>query len=184
MKEDPDLVERLRQGDDAAWGQVYINNLPMIRKLGYSQNFPEDVIDDVVQDTMLCAVKGIDRFNNCSKLSTWIFRIAINHYRQQINRKTRKTRGYCAYKESVRMTGTNTDGYVRRQLEARSDIIKVSRSLSIYTPRSYESIMLNAFGYTLNEISEIIDAPVSTAGSRLQVGRRDLRERRDLGLLQ
>jgi len=182
--EDPDLVERLRKGDCDLWKKVYNDNLKNTRSLGYSQGFSLEVIDDIVQDTMLSAFKCIGSFQNNSKLSTWIYSIAKNCYRQQINYTKRRTRDSRACNDVSKMLGTNTDGYLRRQLEARNGIVRVSETLIYSRPRTYESVMLKAIGYSLNEIASLTGRSVSTVGSRVQLGRRVLKERRESGFLQ
>ena len=48
--------------------------------------------EEVVQDTLLAALKGIDRFKNESSLKTWVYSIAINKSKDVLKYKSRKKR--------------------------------------------------------------------------------------------
>ena len=58
--------------------------------LSYLQN-KEDA-EEVVQDTLIATINGIDNFKNESALKTWVFRIAINKAKDAIKYKHRKKR--------------------------------------------------------------------------------------------
>jgi len=87
LVEDPGearLVERLRAGDEDAFAELvrtYHSSLLRVARLFVPT---AAVAEDVVQETWLGVVKGIDRFEGRSSLKTWIFRILTN---------TAKTRG-------------------------------------------------------------------------------------------
>ncbi len=81
---DEQLVERLRARDEAAFEELVRRyNAPLLR---FARQFvPTAVLaEDVVAETWLGVLKGIDRFEGRSSLKTWIFRILAN---------TAKTRG-------------------------------------------------------------------------------------------
>jgi RNA polymerase sigma-70 factor (ECF subfamily) len=81
---DARLVERLRAGDEGAFAELvsrYNSSLLRVARLFVPT---AALAEDVVQETWLGVVKGIDRFEGRSSLKTWIFRILTN---------TAKTRG-------------------------------------------------------------------------------------------
>lgn len=77
------LVEALRAGDEGAFADVVTANTPWLTRLA-RQYVPTDAIAmDVVQDTWLAVVRGIDRFEGRSSLRTWIARILMNQARSR-----------------------------------------------------------------------------------------------------
>ena len=48
--------------------------------------------EEVVQDTLIATLNGIENFKNQSSLKTWVFRIAINKSKDLIKYKNRKKR--------------------------------------------------------------------------------------------
>lgn len=75
---DEELVAALRQGDEQAFTQlVTALHGPLLRvALMYVAN--RAVAEDVIQQTWLGVLQGLDRFEGRSALRTWIFRILVN----------------------------------------------------------------------------------------------------------
>jgi RNA polymerase sigma-70 factor, ECF subfamily len=79
--DDAALVERLRGGDEEAFVTLVERyHGPLLRLAGSFVSSPA-VAEEVVQDTWLGVVKGIERFEGRSSLKTWLFRILVNRAR-------------------------------------------------------------------------------------------------------
>src|SRR5829696_2626045 len=61
-----------------------------LRRLARTFVRTDALADDVVQETWLAVVKGIDRFESRSSLKTWIFRILVNRARTRAVREARQ----------------------------------------------------------------------------------------------
>ena len=76
--EEKALLDALRAGDPDAFGSLIDRyHSPLIR-LAMSYVATREAAEDVVQETWLAVMAGIDRFEGRSSLKTWIFRILIN----------------------------------------------------------------------------------------------------------
>jgi RNA polymerase sigma-70 factor (ECF subfamily) len=76
--EDLQLVNALRAGDEAAFASlVGAHHAAMIR-LAMLYVPSRAVAEEVVQETWLAVLRGIDRFEGRSSLKTWMFRILTN----------------------------------------------------------------------------------------------------------
>jgi RNA polymerase sigma-70 factor, ECF subfamily len=76
--EDAALVARLREGDEAAFMELIDRyGATMVR---VAQMYVRDraTAEEVVQETWLAVLNGIDRFEGRSSLKTWLFRILTN----------------------------------------------------------------------------------------------------------
>jgi len=84
-----ELVERLRMKDvDAFTALVELYHMPMVRlALTFVPN--RSVAEEVVQDTWLGVINGIDHFEERSSLKTWMFRILVNRARKTGARERR-----------------------------------------------------------------------------------------------
>ena len=81
MESDGDLLLRLRSGDERAFVTLVERyHEPMLR-LAVSFVPSHAVAEEVVQDTWLAVLHGLDGFEGRSSLRTWVFRILVNRAR-------------------------------------------------------------------------------------------------------
>lgn len=86
---DSQLVARLRAGDEDAF--VELVDLYGASLLGVARIYVKDraAAEEVVQETWLGVLQGIDRFEGRSSLKTWIFRILTNRAKTRGERESR-----------------------------------------------------------------------------------------------
>jgi RNA polymerase sigma-70 factor, ECF subfamily len=83
------LLERLRAGDESAFESLVARHDGALRRVARSFVRNQTAVDDVVQETWLAVIKGIDRFEGRSTLSTWIFTILVNRAKSRGKRDAR-----------------------------------------------------------------------------------------------
>jgi RNA polymerase sigma-70 factor (ECF subfamily) len=84
------LIDALRRGDQAAFTALLErHNRPLLR---LAQFYVRDAAtaEEVVQDTWLGVLEGIDRFEGRSSLNTWICRILTNRAKSRGQREQRQ----------------------------------------------------------------------------------------------
>lgn len=88
-KRDQELVNRLMAGDEEAFaGLVDRYHGPMVR-LALAFVSSRALAEEVVQETWLAVVRGIERFEGRSSLKNWIFRILTNRAKTLGTRESR-----------------------------------------------------------------------------------------------
>ena len=87
--DDRALVEALRAGDEQAFARLIRAHHSALLRTAMTYVCSRAVAEDVVQETWLGVVKGIDRFEGRSSLKTWIFKIASNIARTRATREGR-----------------------------------------------------------------------------------------------
>jgi RNA polymerase sigma-70 factor (ECF subfamily) len=87
---DQALVRRLRKGDEAAFTELIDRYDKPLQRLARTFVRTDALAADVVQETWLGVIKGIDRFEERSSLKTWIFRILVNRARTRAVREARQ----------------------------------------------------------------------------------------------
>ena len=83
------LVEALRRGDEAAFAQLVDELNGPLTRLALAHVPSRAVAEDVVGDTWLGVIRGIDDFEGRSSLRTWIFQILLNIARTRGKREKR-----------------------------------------------------------------------------------------------
>jgi RNA polymerase sigma-70 factor (ECF subfamily) len=86
---DAELVEALRSGDEEAYAGLVEELTPALTRLALAHVPSRAVAEEVVQDTWLGVINGIDRFQGRSALRTWIFQILLNIARTRGKREKR-----------------------------------------------------------------------------------------------
>ncbi len=92
MDASPDQLQRLRAGDESAWGDLHRDHYPRLwSSVQRILNNPT-LADDVVQEAFIKAHRDIKRFAGQSQLGTWLYRIAINQALDAVRKKHRTDR--------------------------------------------------------------------------------------------
>jgi RNA polymerase sigma-70 factor, ECF subfamily len=88
---DPDapLLDRLREGDEAAFMELVERHHAALVRLARSFVSSRAVAEEVAQETWLGVLNGLDRFEGRSSLKTWIFRILVNRAKTRGERESR-----------------------------------------------------------------------------------------------
>jgi RNA polymerase sigma-70 factor (ECF subfamily) len=85
---DRELADRLAGGDEGAFRELVREHDAGLRRMA-RMYVADAVADDVVQDTWITVIRGIDRFEGRSTLKTWIYGILVNIARRRAQREGR-----------------------------------------------------------------------------------------------
>lgn len=166
---DRELVARfLERRDEDAFRELYRGHAPrlygfLLRLTG--GRAPD--ADEGLQETWVRAVRGLERFEGRSSLSTWLAGIAIRWWREESRRRSRESE----------LSGREEEAPappLRREI-ARVDLERALAAL----PRGYrEAILLHDVeGYTHEEIAVLTAVEPGTSKSQLSRARSSLRAR-------
>lgn len=88
---DPDgaLVGRLRAGEQAAFAELVTRYSGAVMRLARVYVPSTAVAEEVVQETWLGVLRGLERFEGRSSFRTWVFQIALNQARTRGARERR-----------------------------------------------------------------------------------------------
>lgn len=175
------MLERLREGDDAAYEALIEQFQAPVHQLVYRLLDDPNEAGDVVQDVFLKVFRGVAGFRGQSSLKTWIYRIAVNeaHNRRRWFSRHRKAEvnldgdsGPAGRIELVSDRGRTPydwtlNGEMRTAIEeALEGLNPVFRSAVIL--RDLEEL-------SYEEIADILDVSIGTVKSRILRGREALR---------
>ena len=89
VSDEGELVVRLREGDEDAFASLVAMYQTRLLRLAGTVVASRSVAEEVVQDTWLAVVRGVDRFEGRSSFKTWLFHILLNRARTTAGREHR-----------------------------------------------------------------------------------------------
>lgn len=168
---DEDLVQRIAVGDLSALSALYERHRGPL--FGYLCLFTRDhgLIEELVQDTILAAWTGADRFAGRSSVRSWLFAIARRRAADVLRRKSLPVVG----EEEL---GTLPDpdpgpeGWALNQATQAQLATAVARVSAVH-----REVLVLIFVHELSypESAEVLGVPVGTVKSRLSNAKRALR---------
>lgn len=87
--DEADLLVALRGGDESAFAELVRRYHGPLRRFARGFGASDAVAEEVVQETWLAALAGIDGFEERSSLKAWLFGIVKNQARQRASRERR-----------------------------------------------------------------------------------------------
>ena len=87
VERDIEQLSRLRNGDEEAFVMLVGRYQQSMLRLARSMVSSDAVAEEVVQDTWLGVVRGIDQFEGRSSFRTWLYRILVNRARSAGSRE-------------------------------------------------------------------------------------------------
>ena len=89
LVDDAELLDRLRAGDERAFGQVVREWSPLLLRVAGSFVSTHASAEECVQEAWLGVIRGLDRFEGRSRLRTWVVGILVNVARRRAERDSR-----------------------------------------------------------------------------------------------
>ena len=86
---DEQTLAALRAGDEGAFRDLFARSYPMMKRVARAYVASDAVAEEIVQETWMAIVTGIDRFEGRSALGTWIFSILTNQAKTHSAREKR-----------------------------------------------------------------------------------------------
>ena len=86
---DDAIVAGVRSGDEAVFAELLNDWSRSMLLLARSFVSTDATAEEVVQDTWLAVIRGIDRFEGRSSLRTWVYRILVNIAKKRGTRESR-----------------------------------------------------------------------------------------------
>ena len=82
-------VAALRAGDERAFRELFERSYPMMKRVARGYVASDAVAEEIVQDTWMAIVTGIERFEGRAALGTWMFSILTNQAKSHGARERR-----------------------------------------------------------------------------------------------
>jgi RNA polymerase sigma-70 factor (ECF subfamily) len=108
---DDQIVAGLRAGDERTFRELFARTYPMMKRVARGYVASEAVAEEVVQETWMAVVTGIERFQGRSALGTWIFSILTNQAKTHSARERRALPFSCVAPTDVKEPAVDPDRF-------------------------------------------------------------------------
>ena len=171
---DLELVNRAGKGDPSAFHALLDRHAAYLFGVAVSLVGNAADAEDVVQETLLGAFRGLRGFEGRSSVRTWLTSILI---RQTTVRRRQTGRWNMAPLPSENAVAAG-DPHFLSPTEAADARIDLEAAIQGLSPDHREVVVLREFsGLSYDEIAEALGVPRGTVESRLFRARRELQER-------
>ena len=96
---DLDLVRLAQDGDRAAFQLLLERHYGMLYRVAYRFLGSRAEAEDAAQEMAMALARKITSFGGCSRFSTWLYQLALNHCRDQARRHKSVARMQAAFVE-------------------------------------------------------------------------------------
>jgi RNA polymerase sigma-70 factor (ECF subfamily) len=175
---DEQLVELAVSGDSDAFGEIVRRWERKIFALCFGMLGREDEARDAAQEAFIAAYRNLTNFRGEAKVSSWLHRIAVN---QCLTRKRRsKTRAETFLDDEdnaeERFFVAPPERSPSRTTEQTERLSHVRHAIGALPAELRQVIVMKEFEeMTFQEISDVLELPLSTVKSRLYTALKQLR---------
>ncbi len=170
------LIDAARRGDMRAFERLYRMHSARVMGVCLRMCRRHDVAEDCVQQTFVRAWRNLNAFEGRSAFGTWLHRIAVNEVLTYArNHGTRTEPG-----EPIQDSDEGAAD-LPGEFDA-GEVMDVERALATLPEGARHVMVLQAvYGYSHEEVADMLGIAVGTCKAQLHRGRKLLRERMGLG---
>jgi RNA polymerase sigma-70 factor, ECF subfamily len=165
---DDDLIERARQGDSEAMGQLYERHAARVYAIVRRLAGDDATAEDLAQEAWMRVFRALPSFRGEARFTTWLHRVAVNAALH--GQRTSRRRGLLSFPgaQLPEMPGRPDQPLLRLQLERAIDRL----------PGGMRRVLVlhDVEGYKHEEIAEMLGISAGTCKSQLFKARAKLRE--------
>jgi len=161
------LVAAAQQGDKRAMNTLLESEYDRIYSVCRRIMGNDADAADGCQEALLAIVRGISRFDNRSKFSTWAYRVATNACLDEIRRRKRRPLP-SDHVADVAVSTQSHDAQTTDRMVLRAALDRLAEDFRL------PLVLRDIVGCDYNEIAELLDIPPGTVRSRIARGRKYL----------
>ena len=178
------LVESARRGDMRAFERLYRLHSGKVLGLCLRMTRQREIAEDCVQQTFVRAWRNLAAFEGRSAFGTWLHRIAVNEVLTNARNRGTRTEANALSSDDDDEDALSNLGDATVAADS-SDVMDMEKALATLPEGSRHVVVLQAvYGYSHEEVAEMLGIAVGTCKAQLHRGRKLLRERLGLAELE
>jgi RNA polymerase sigma-70 factor (ECF subfamily) len=175
---DGELVQRCRDGDEAAWGELVARHTRRVFGVAYRFTGRVDEAEDLTQEVFVKVYQNLHRYRaDDGAFTTWLTTVArnqaIDHYRRRREERTRRA------DDPAILDFESAPGEGPHGLLERAERVRLVRTGLQALPRELREpvVLCDIQGLAYDEIAGLLAVPLGTVKSRINRGRLELAKR-------
>ena len=179
-----EIIQKLQQGNEQAFKKMVDSYQKLVVNTCFGMVHNSEDAEDIAQEVFIEVFRSIHKFRADAKISTWLYRIAVNRSLNFI-RDNKKSRWFQSFEDSVHtknrelqsIATSNTDqpGF---QLENKQRAILLHEAIDSLAQNQKVAFTLNKYEeLSYQEISEVMDLSISSVESLLHRAKKNLQKK-------
>lgn len=176
MNTERDLVRRAKSGDIAAFEDLIAGYEKKVYNTAYRYFYNREDAFDITQEIFIKIYTSLSSFRESSSFSTWVYRIAVNTC-IDFYRKKREITVPINEEITILEQGAGGPGSPEKTVENQELKVEIQKAINMLPEEQRMCIILrDVQGFSYVEISQILSCSLGTVKSRINRGRKALRE--------
>ena len=170
------LIQAARNGDQAAFGELVQQYQKRVFALAVRMCPTPELAEEAAQEAFLAAWQGLPFFRGDSAFATWLYRLTSNAC-VDLLRKENRHQGPSLDDESVSAEVPDPTPTPEKAVEQQELRRQIEAGLQTLSPEHREVLILREIQQlSYDEIADVLSLDLGTVKSRINRGRRLLRE--------
>ncbi len=178
------IIDKLKQGDEKAFRELVDNYRQMVINTCFGLLHDKEDAEDVAQDVFIEVFRSVHKFRADSKLSTWLYRIAVNRSLNFI-RDNKKRRWFRSFdedtdqkKSSSKELASDDSGGPEFDLESSQRARLLHEAIDSLPKNQRVAFTLNKYeDLAYKEISEVMKLSISSVESLIHRAKKNLQKK-------
>jgi RNA polymerase sigma-70 factor, ECF subfamily len=176
VEDESQLVIAACRGSVAAFESLVVAYEPRIRRMIYSMTNDMQLTQDLCQETFLAAYRSLSHMNGEElRFAPWLYRIALNQVRSEWRRRKHVSLvPFLPPQGNEEAFNEQGEEFLVSEVQFEEQVLEldlVRRVLAQLPPTSALCLLLDAEGFSYNEIAETLHDSLSAVRSRLSRAR-------------
>jgi len=171
-----ELIRRVALQEPGAFEELYHAYVDRVHRHLYTIIRSDADIDDLVQQTFVQVFRRIDTYRAEANFGTWLHRVTVNVALVHLRKRKRWFRPETS-EVLLPLPQEKAPELPDDSLERKQKMALLHQALDGIHPKKRVAFLLyEVGGYTLEEVAELVDAPLNTVAARLRAARQEVRK--------
>ncbi len=179
-----EIIQKLQKGDEKAFRQLVENFQQMVVNTCFGLVHNTEDAEDIAQDVFIEVFRSVSKFRADSKLSTWLYRIAVNRSLNFI--RDNKRRKFAQSLEEIFLPGKEKSGSFSHEKVSTPDTefenseraAILHKSIDTLPEKQRIAFALNKYeDLSYKEIAEVMETSVSSVESLIHRAKKNLQKK-------